>query len=443
MSRTANRRGHRKFVIAPNDEIDVNAGRRLVRPSGMRNPHAALCLGFALAACATTSSEIYQPTLPPPAPRPSFDPELGPGDSAGRDLYYAAPAREGEMLAMRSLQTTISVPSAASSPPSLPAGGGADEGDDIEIEARATIEVSEPARATQALRALVERHHGRVVVDSHNASQQWADDMTIRVPSGSFDEFMAALDQLGTVRAQQVTRRDVGAEHRDLDVLVGNLDAALARYRELLAHASAPADVLAIEHELERVRTTRDRVVGRLEWLRDRVALATVTVSLSSASGATQELHLQPFQPAARGTFLVDFRADRGAYLGGGLSLQTGGFEGRFRALVLDLDVGRACCGAEPAGGDYAFDILGGFDLYSERLGNGGNRFFNPYFGLRAGYAGIAGRGNFDGGIVLGLEIVKTRALALELQTRVLGLVGKQDGTRLAIAPTLGLSTGF
>jgi hypothetical protein len=87
--------------------------------------------------------------------------------------------------------------------------------------------------------------------------------------------------------------------------------------------------------------------------------------------------------------------------------------------------------------------VLLGFDLFSEALESGRRRFFNPYLGLRAGVAQTQDRLDFAAAAVAGLEIVKTRAFALDLQTRLFALVGNPDGPHGAVEPSLGVDFGF
>lgn len=107
------------------------------------------------------------------------------------------------------------------------------------------------------------------------------------------------------------------------------------------------------------------------------------------------------------------------------------------QGVVIDIDVVRACCGSQPTRGAYAYSVLLGADYYSGFLGGGGRTWLNPYLGFRLGATDIDRRGDFAGGLVLGLEIFKTERTSLDLQARALGLVGNADGPHAAVLPRL------
>jgi len=226
------------------------------------------------------------------------------------------------------------------------------------------------------------------------------------------------------------------------------LEAALARYRDLLQKATEPLQVLAVERELERVRSDLDRIKGRLTFLRDRVARATIAIALHSPEAPHDQL---PFakkpqiSSGVRALSFVDVReSGTSGYLGSGLTLRLPSSGGEsWRGFILDVDVMRACCKSRPDRSDWAYDILLGFDLYSEALQSGRRRWLNPYLGARVGFSQTQDRGDFAAAGVFGLEIFKTSALMIDVQARAVALVGNPDGPHAAIQPSIGFDLGF
>ena len=165
----------------------------------------------------------------------------------------------------------------------------------------------------------------------------------MRVPSSHFDAFTTDLASVGEIRDRSIKSVDSGLEHKDLGILVDNLEAALARY-------------------LERVRSDLDRIKGRLAFLRDRVSRATIAIALHSTEA-------QPDVPFARkpqistglrGLSSVDVReSGTNGYLGSGLTLRFPSSGGETaRGFILDVDVMRACCKARPDRSAWGYDIL-------------------------------------------------------------------------------------
>lgn len=330
----------------------------------------------------------------------------------------------------------------------LPSGEVAKDEDKIEREAQVAIEVKDVNEAAQRILALVKTHEGSITKDQRSSGSQSSAEILVRVPSAHFDAFTSELATIGQIRNRNLKAVDASLEHKDLGILVDNLEAALARYRDLLQKATDPAQVLAVERELERVRSDLDRIKGRLAFLRDRVARSTVAIALHSEqaladappSGRTPEI-----SAGLRGVSFVDMReTGTSGYLGSGLSIRlprSGGSNAR--GLILDVDIMRTCCKARPERSNWAYDILLGYDLYSEALDHGRRRWLNPYLGARVGFAQTQDRGDFAAAGVFGLEIFKSSALMIDIQARAMALVGNPDGPHAAVQPSIGFDLGF
>jgi hypothetical protein len=188
-------------------------------------------------------------------------------------------------------------------------------------------------------------------------------------------------------------------------------------------------------------------VKGDLNWMKDRVARATIRVRLFPVPAA-EELPLatrSSFYPSLRGLMLFDFRGekDRYGYAGGGLGVAWHGEATNPRAIVVELDVARNAFTDRPPGSRYTYMGLAGFDLYSDMLGGGRRRFFNPYIGLRAGYAQSEGSGDLALGALLGADIWKSKNALLELGVRGLALLGNDRGAHLMLGPHVAFDFAF
>ncbi len=104
----------------------------------------------------------------------------------------------------------------------------------------------------------------------------------VRVPSAHFREAMARIEPLGEVTHRSVAATDVSDEFHDAEVRLQNLRATRARLEGLLSKSGTLADTLAVERELERVALEIDRLEGRLEYLKSRVAYSSIAVSVEA-----------------------------------------------------------------------------------------------------------------------------------------------------------------
>lgn len=109
--------------------------------------------------------------------------------------------------------------------------------------------------------------------------------LTLRFPSDRYDEALGALEPIGRVETVNTTAEDVGEEFVDVQARVANARRLESRLVELLATRTGRLDdVLAVERELARVREDIERFEGRLRYLRERVALSTLTVTVHEAA---------------------------------------------------------------------------------------------------------------------------------------------------------------
>ncbi len=310
----------------------------------------------------------------------------------------------------------------------------------LEIEATLNIVVEQVPAAAAELRKLVRQHGATLIEDVVDESTYASGRFLIRIPAPGTDALMAALERLGQVRARQVNARDIGKQYHDAELQLENLKVAMERYQQILAKAENVADIVSIERELTRLRGEIEQVKGNLRWMQDRVARSTIHVNLASPHRAALQGPIAPeakFYPSLRGVFLEDLRGDNvhQGYLGGGISLRA------HRAFSLDIDGLRQTGTGSPTKGLDVILITMGGETYSEFLGNGTRRFANPYLGWRMGYARFLGHSEFALGATVGLEVVKTRYLGVDLAVRGIGLLGKS--AHFALAPELTVSFAF
>jgi hypothetical protein len=152
-----------------------------------------------------------------------------------------------------------------------------------------SLEVEETEKAMEEARALVQGIGGFVAdsrmwrdrpLDEDTQPRGW---MSVRVPAARFDEVVAGLKELALeVRQEVASGRDVTEEFVDLEARLKNLTAVEEELRELLAEVRAKTgkaeDIMSVYRELTRIREEVERLTGRMKFLEDQVAMATITV---------------------------------------------------------------------------------------------------------------------------------------------------------------------
>jgi hypothetical protein len=114
------------------------------------------------------------------------------------------------------------------------------------------------------------------------SSAQSTSTLTVRVPAAKFDEALKGLEKLGDVLQKNVTADDVTREYQELELRIKNARAVRDRLEGLLAKTTKIDETLAVERELARVTQDIESMEGTLRFLKDRVALSTITINFSS-----------------------------------------------------------------------------------------------------------------------------------------------------------------
>jgi hypothetical protein len=130
----------------------------------------------------------------------------------------------------------------------------------------------------------------------------------VRVSERNFDAAIADLEKVGDVLNKNISGQDVTEEYIDLEARIANLTLEEQRYQDILKKAEKVEDLLAIERELSRVRGEIESMQGRLNYLKNRVDLATITVNLAEPEVVVHESKFRQAIDAAIEGFLATIR---------------------------------------------------------------------------------------------------------------------------------------
>jgi hypothetical protein len=112
--------------------------------------------------------------------------------------------------------------------------------------------------------------------------QQRVATLEIKVPSARYDQAIGGLSTIGTLISSNTSAEDVGEEFVDVTARVANARRLEERLIHLLATRTGKLDdVLSVERELARVREEIERYDGRLRYLRTKVSISTLTVTVA------------------------------------------------------------------------------------------------------------------------------------------------------------------
>jgi hypothetical protein len=118
--------------------------------------------------------------------------------------------------------------------------------------------------------------------------------LTLRVPERSYAQAMQSLAALGRVESREESGQDVSQEFVDLGARSRHLEAVERQLLGLLEKADTVAAALAVQSQLNNVQLELEQVRGRLRYLDDQVAYATVSLAIHERQAAPENDDDQP-----------------------------------------------------------------------------------------------------------------------------------------------------
>ena len=104
--------------------------------------------------------------------------------------------------------------------------------------------------------------------------------LVLRIPAESYDSALSRLRELGKVESLEESGQDVSKEFVDLNARIRQLRAVEAQLLELLQRADDVPAALAVQNQLSQVQLDLEQARGRLQYLDNRVAFATISMSI-------------------------------------------------------------------------------------------------------------------------------------------------------------------
>lgn len=149
-----------------------------------------------------------------------------------------------------------------------------------------TLIVSDTETALEEITSIVNGMGGYVANSSaHRDSGQLRASLAVRVPANRLEEAMTQLEALAVrVESRRTSSDDVTEEYTDLNARLKNLELTERELQELLTeireNTKSAEDVLAVYNRLTQIREEIERIKGRINYLSQLSAMATVTLTL-------------------------------------------------------------------------------------------------------------------------------------------------------------------
>ena len=168
--------------------------------------------------------------------------------------------------------------------------GGMNQGMKIQDSAiirtgNATIRVDSVDSSLASIISLTSDYEGSVQSqDRSDAEGVDYANVTIRIPADRFDEFVEQLAEIGDVEYLNINAMDVTTQVRDIDARVAALQTSIERLKDLQSQAGTATDLVAIESELTTRQAELDSLLSQLAYLKDQVAMSTLSVNIVPSS---------------------------------------------------------------------------------------------------------------------------------------------------------------
>lgn len=104
--------------------------------------------------------------------------------------------------------------------------------------------------------------------------------LVVRVPERAYSRVMEQLSGLGRVESSDEAGQDVSQEFVDLEARERHLEAVEGQLLDLLDETKTVAEALTVQSQLNQVQLDLEQARGRLQYLDDQVAFATISLDV-------------------------------------------------------------------------------------------------------------------------------------------------------------------
>ncbi len=104
--------------------------------------------------------------------------------------------------------------------------------------------------------------------------------ITVRVPEDKFNKLIERVSSLAEkIESKNINSMDVTEEYIDIEARIKTKKELESRYKEILKKATRVDEILNIEREMGNLRAEIESLEGRMNYLKNRVSLSTLTIT--------------------------------------------------------------------------------------------------------------------------------------------------------------------
>ncbi len=126
----------------------------------------------------------------------------------------------------------------------------------------------------------VDEFQGYISKDNiYNYNDRISHKLVIRVPADKFDQLLTRISEnVKKLDSKNIDVQDVTEEYIDIETRIKTKKELENRFKEILKQAKTVEEILSIEKEIGILRTEIESIEGRLLYLKNSIALSTLTV---------------------------------------------------------------------------------------------------------------------------------------------------------------------
>ena len=114
--------------------------------------------------------------------------------------------------------------------------------------------------------------------------------LTVNIPAKDFESFIEELlkgESIRRLEERSISAKDVTEQFIDVEARLNTKKQTMSRYQDLLQKAETVSDIINIEDKIRRLQEEIESQEARLDYLKDRVAMAEVRINLYEITEST------------------------------------------------------------------------------------------------------------------------------------------------------------
>ncbi|WKY42965.1 DUF4349 domain-containing protein [Eubacteriaceae bacterium ES2] len=131
-------------------------------------------------------------------------------------------------------------------------------------------------------------------IDQEQGIENNSGSLTIRIPTDQFEEVMMELENFGVLAYSNTSSVNITREYQDVESQISNLKVFEARLLEYSGNSASLSDLLAVETELNRIRTEIDSLQSLINNWNTEIAYSRITINIEEKALSTTTVNL-PF----------------------------------------------------------------------------------------------------------------------------------------------------